>query len=53
MTLTPHQRNEIRAHHERALTLLNYGQLPTNREFIQIVHDLGHMLTDHTNRNRP
>ena len=51
--MNPQHLSRIRAHHERALTLLGWGQLPTNAELIAIVHDLGDMLTDYTNRNRP
>jgi len=45
--------NRIRTRHARALTLLDGGQLPTNREFIQLIQqDMTDLLNERTNTRR-
>ena len=50
--MNQHRENQIRTRHARILTLLDMGQLPTNREFIQAVEDMTDLLNDRTNTRR-
>lgn len=52
MTLHPDRLHRIQAHHDRAVTLLGYGQLPTNREVLALIGDMTDLLTEYTNTHR-
>lgn len=52
MTIHPDRLRRIRENHDRAVTVLGYGQLPTNREMIAVIHDMTDLLSEYTNTHR-